>query len=67
MVRVFNMNPFGGSPYTITVEVDSSSFLTIANTTMAEFLFWVDNHDTPTVGRWIAVQRGVLCSYKPAI
>ena len=67
IARVFNMNPFGGSPYTLSIEVDSSSFLTIANSQMAEFLFWVDDNVDPPVGRWIAVQRSVFCSYKPTI
>ncbi|MBS1716081.1 MAG: hypothetical protein JST30_17270 [Armatimonadetes bacterium] len=67
IARVFNMNPFGGSPFTVSVQVDSSAFLTIANSQMAEFLFWVDDNVDPAVGRWIAVQRSVFCSYKPTI
>lgn len=61
IVRVFNLtstlNP-------ILIKVGTTTLVTLAGGTTAEFLFWKDTSGSPT-GRWIVTQRNLASGILP--
>lgn len=63
IVRVYHL---ATSINSLTIVVGANTIVTLASNTMAEFLFWVDDHSgSPGVGTWIATQKNLSSSKKP--